>query len=134
MVTLKKLSTSVWIFFYSWHFSIEKYIAGGKKAGAKIRSHIRGTWSWIQPVCNFTKILSISILNEMCHPVAIVPHNISRKLHNMLYLKVWNLSKIKCEFLMTLKTFLNEKWSWAEIICCHLSANYSTAITANNVS
>ena len=35
----------------------KKLRAGGKQAGAKTRSHIRGTWSWLQPVCKFTKIL-----------------------------------------------------------------------------
>jgi len=35
----------------------KKWDAEGKQAGAKIRAHLCGPWSWLQPVCNCTNIL-----------------------------------------------------------------------------
>ena len=56
MVSLKKI---VCILLknvnFGLYFSHQK-IACHKQAWAKIRSNICWTWSWLQPVCNFTKV------------------------------------------------------------------------------
>ena len=52
----KVVCTSLEISFLSIFF--KQYSAGGKQAGVTIRAHICGPWSWLQPVCNFLKVLT----------------------------------------------------------------------------
>ena len=43
--------------FWQYFFFKKKYSAWGQQTGPTIRSHISWTWSWIQSVCKFTKVL-----------------------------------------------------------------------------